>query len=393
MISEKIKQAVEIMKEKDLDLWMTFVRESDIAHDPCLDYILGTGCTWKSAFIITREGKTAAVVGSLDVANITSTGYYQEVIGYRESMKEPLLDVLGRLNPRTIGVNFSLDTPLADGLSHGMYLNLMEYLRDTRFREKLVSAEGLIGALRGRKSQTEVERIEESIRLTLVMFDRVSDFIRPGRTEKEIGAFLTEQVKEAKVVAAWDLDQCPAVFTGPESAGAHAGPTDRRVDYGHLLNIDFGVRKNEYCSDLQRTWYILRQGETRPPAEVQKAFDTIKESIRLAAQSLKPGVEGWMVDDVARRHITSAGYEEYPHALGHQIGRFAHDGAGLLCPKWERYGRLPFDKVEEHQVYTLEPRITLKDYGVATIEEIVVVEKDGCRFLSEPQMRIYCIGP
>lgn len=392
MISEKIRQAVEIMKEKDLDLWMTFVRESDISHDPCLDYILGTSCTWKSAFIITREGKTAAIVGSLDTANITSTGHYQEVIGYRESMKEPLLEVLRRFNPRTIAVNFSLDTPLADGLTYGMYLNLAEYLKDTAFLKRLVSAESLIGALRGRKSRAEIERIEESIRLTLVMFDRVSDFIRPGRTEKEIAAFLTGQLQEAHVVAAWDPDQCPAVFTGPESAGAHAGPTDRKVDYGHLLNIDFGVKKNDYCSDLQRTWYILRKGETSPPAEVQKAFDTIRDSIRLAAQSLKPGVEGWAVDDVARGHITSAGYDEYPHALGHQIGRFAHDGAGLLCPKWERYGRLPFDKVEEHQVYTLEPRITVREYGVATIEEIVVVEKNGCRFLSEPQQEIYCIA-
>ena len=391
MIKEKIAQAVDILKEKHIDAWMNFVRESDIVHDPSLDFVLGTSCTWKSAFIITREGKTMAVVGSLDVANIESRGHYEEVIGYKESIKESLLDELQKLNPKTIAINYSLDSPLSDGLTHGMYMNLVGYLKDTPFEKRLISSEPIVAALRGRKSRTETERIIEAIQLTLVMFDRVSDYIQVGRTEKEIAAFLKEKVKEANVELAWDPDYCPSVFTGPESAGAHAGPTDRKIDRGHLMNIDFGVRKDDYCSDLQRTWYILREDETEPPPKVQKAFDTIREAILLAAKKLKPGVEGWVIDDVARSHITSAGYEEYPHALGHQIGRFAHDGAGLLCPKWERYGNLPYDKVEESQVYTIEPRITLKDYGVATIEEIVVVQADGSRFLSEPQEEIYCI--
>lgn len=391
MINEKIAQAVAILNEKNIGAWMTFVRESDTVHDPSLDFILGTSCTWQSAFIISGDAKTTAVVGSLDVANIESRGHYQEVIGYKESIKETLHEVLHKLNPKSIAINYSKDSPLCDGLTHGMYVNLMEYLAGTPFESRIVSSEPVIAALRGRKSPAEVDRIVESIQLTLVMFDRVSEYIQVGRTEKDVAAFLKEKVKEAHVEPAWDPDYCPSVFTGPESAGAHAGPTDRTIDHGHLMNIDFGVKKNEYCSDLQRTWYILREDESEPPVEVQKAFHTVREAIQLAAQKLRPGIEGWIIDDVARSHITTAGFEEYPHALGHQIGRSAHDGTGLLCPKWPRYGNLPHDKVEEHQVYTIEPRVTLKDYGVATIEEIVVVEKDGCRFLSDPQEEIYCI--
>ena len=392
MIEEKIAQAIDILKEKNIDAWLTFVRESDTVHDPSLDFILGTSCTWQSAFIITKEGKTIAIVGSLDVANIESRGYYGEVIGYKESIRETLHSALENLSPNTIAINFSTDSPLADGLTHGMYMNLMKYLQDTPFEKGIISAEPVVAALRGRKSPAEIERIREAVQLTLVMFDRVSDYIQVGRTEKEVAAFLKEKVKEANVDLAWDPDYCPSVFTGPESAGAHAGPTDRMIGRGHLMNIDFGIRKNNYCSDLQRTWYILGEGETEPPDEVQKAFNTIRDAIQLAADKLKPGVEGWIVDDVARSHITSAGYEEYPHALGHQIGRFAHDGAGLLCPKWDRYGNLPYEKVEAQQVYTIEPRITLKEYGVATIEEIVVVRDSGCQFLSEPQQNIYCIN-
>ena len=86
-----------------------------------------------------------------------------------------------------------------------------------------------------------------------------------------------------------------------------------------------------------------------------------------------------------------SGFDEYPHALGHQIGRAAHDGAGLLCPRWERYGTKPDSIVEAGQCYTLEPRIHVKGYGVATIEEIVVVTEDGVRYLSQPQTEIMLV--
>ena len=74
------------------------------------------------------------------------------------------------------------------------------------------------------------------------------------------------------------------------------------------------------------------------------------------------------------------------------MGRAAHDGSGLY-PKWERYGEMPFNKIEEGQVYTLEPRISIEGYGVATLEEIIVVTKNGGIFLSRPQRELYYIRP
>ncbi len=73
------------------------------------------------------------------------------------------------------------------------------------------------------------------------------------------------------------------------------------------------------------------------------------------------------------------------------MGQKTHDGAGLLCPEWERYGNLPYLKIEENQVYTLEPRITIPGYGVATAEEIIVVKGTGGEFLSRPQREVYSI--
>jgi len=146
-----------------------------------------------------------------------------------------------------------------------------------------------------------------------------------------------------------------------------------------------------YCSDLQETWYILKDGETEAPAEVVKGFEAVRDAIIEAAKALKPGVEGRAIDTIARELIISRGFDEYPHALGHQVGRAPHDGGGNLCPVWERYGLQPYMKIEENQIYTIEPRVRIDGYGTATVEEIVVVTKDGGKFLSKLQEEIYLI--
>jgi Xaa-Pro aminopeptidase len=97
------------------------------------------------------------------------------------------------------------------------------------------------------------------------------------------------------------------------------------------------------------------------------------------------------VDTVARSIVTGANYTEFPHALGHQVGRYAHDGTALLGPAWEKYARRPFVPIEEGMVFTIEPRLTVPGYGVATVEEMVVVTKGGARFLSGPQRQLLLV--
>lgn len=393
MIRAKIEQAVGILNELDIDVWMTFVRESASLHDPCIDLVVGGNVTWQSAFLITRSGERIAILGSLDKAAHETLGHYTEIIPYVKGIGEPLRETLARLNPRRVAVNYSTDDELADGLSHGMYLLLQNTLHGTPYGERLVSSEGIVSRLRSRKLEPELARITRACAETVDLFAQLHRRLKVGMTEKEIAAVMVEIMQGKGLERAWDPEHCPAVFTGPESAGAHAGPTDRRMEPGHLMNVDFGMRFEGFCSDLQRTWYCLRPGETEPPEVVMKGFDSVRDAVHKAAVFLRPGVKGHEVDAVARGHIVAQGFEEYPHALGHQIGRQAHDGAGLLCPVWERYGEKPFAVVEEGQCYTLEPRVPVAGHGVATIEEIVVVTRDGCRFLSEPQTEIMLVQP
>ncbi len=393
MIKEKIAQAMDILKEKDIDMWLIFVRESSNIKDPSMDIVVGTNCTWQSAYIITKTGDTIAILGSLDVPNMKMQGTYYNIVGYVKSIHESLHSTLQKYKPNKIAINYSRDSNLADGLTHGMYLELIDQIKDTDYVNRLVSSEDIISALRGRKSPAELDLMKKAIKETLKIFDEVTQFIKPGITEKDVASFIRNLVDARGLGFAWEKDYCPSVFSGPDTAGAHAGPTDRVIQKGHVLNIDFGVNYKGYCSDLQRTWYILRENEDTPPAEVLRGFNVIKESIKFSANELKPGKQGCEIDDIARKYITASGYEEYPHALGHQIGRMAHDGGGLLSPRWERYGDLPFKIIEEGQVYTIEPRLPINSYGIATIEEEVVVTKNGCEFLSSPQEKIFLVKP
>ena len=391
MIGAKIDQAVGLLDELDIDAWMIFTRESANIHDPCIDLVVGGNVTWASAFLLGRGGERIAVLGSLDKAAHEELGHYTEIVPYVEGVSEPLVEALRRLDPKRIAINFSINDEMADGLTHGQYLLLERILDGTPYGDRLVSSEGIVSRLRSRKQPPELARIERACAETVDLFAKLDARLSTGLTEKQIAAIMVEIMESKGLERAWDADHCPAVFTGPESAGAHAGPTDRVMEPGHLMNVDFGMRYEGYCSDLQRTWYCLKPGETAPPAIVMKGFEAVRDAIRKAGEFLEPGVAGKDVDAVARGHITSLGFDEYPHALGHQIGREAHDGAGLLCPEWERYGNKPHALVEEGQCYTLEPRVTVPGHGVATMEEIVVVTADGVRYLSEPQTEIMLV--
>jgi len=115
------------------------------------------------------------------------------------------------------------------------------------------------------------------------------------------------------------------------------------------------------------------------------------ESIEKAKQGIKPGVQGVMIDKITRDIITANGYDEYPFGLGHQVGRFAHDGTALLGPAWEKYAQKPFQKLEPGMVFTIEPRIFVPEHGDVTIEEMVLVTNNGCEWLTNPQKSLILV--
>lgn len=391
LIQEKVQQAIGILQEKEIDAWLTFVRETSAVPDPVLPLIYGAMLTWTSALLLTRSGRRIAIVGRYEAETASRTGAYDEIIGYDQSIRSDLLRTLDLLAPQQIAVNTSASDPAADGLTHGMYEILTGYLEGTPHAGKLISAEAVLAALRGRKTPAEVERVRRAVETTEEIYRRAFQYIRPGQTERELADFMHRQMGEMKVTEAWDYDNCPAVNSGPESPVGHAAPTDILLQRGHLLHFDFGVRQEEYCSDIQRMVYLLRAGEKQPPDEVRKGFETVVRAIQEAARFLRPGVKGVEVDEIARGIVTAAGYPEYQYATGHQLGRSAHDGGALLGPRWERYGSSPDMLVEAGQVYTLEPGLAVPGYGYVGLEEDVLVTEIGSQFLSTPQTELIIV--
>jgi Xaa-Pro aminopeptidase len=391
LVQEKLDQAVGVLREQDVDLWLTFVRETSLTNDPCLDLIAGTYSAWTGAFMVSATGERIAIVGRFDAPAVEQTGGY-EVIGYDESIKPALRETVDRLAPRTIALNYSESDPAADGLTHGLWLVLQDTFAGTDVAGRFVSSEAIVNALRGRKSPAEVDLIRAAARETEEIFDAVTNRVRPDLSELEIADLMHAEVARRGLGYAWGRDHCPAVNAGPEKEVGHAPPGELRTRRGELLHVDFGVTRAQYASDLQRVWYFLEEGETDPPADVRRAWDALWASVDAGIAALRPGVAGWEVDAAARSLLVDAGYPEPMHALGHQLGRAAHDGGTTLAPRWDRYGSAPFGLVEEGNVFTVEYGASVAGRGYIGLEEDVLVTAEGVEWLSTPQREPWLVA-
>ena len=392
LIQEKVDQAIEILREQETDMWLTFVRETSGVRDPALDLLIGPNdLTWESALILTRTGKRIAVIGNLEKDAVGRLNIFNEILGYDKSVRDLLRDTLTRLNPGRIAVNTSRNNVHADGLTHAMYELLRDYLSGTPYADRLISSEPLLNALRGRKTPDELERIQRAVEITDEIFQKTFAFIKVGMTEIEVGEYMHMLAREYGVGLAWPAENCPAVNSGPNSPVGHNGPTDIRIEPGHLIHFDFGVKYEDYCSDIQRMCYVLRAGETEAPLEVQRGFITIRTAIEKSREAMQAGVTGNSIDTISREVVMDSGYPEFPHGLGHQLGRVAHDGGAMLGPLWEKYGDSPNQKLEVGQVYTIEPSLPVPNYGHIGLEEDVVMTEKGADYIGEPQREIMLI--
>lgn len=389
LIQEKANQAVEILKEQDIDLWLTFVRETSGVRDPVLDFLIGGhDLTWLSALIITKAGDKIAIVGNLEKEAIAQLGVFNEIIGYDTAISGIFKETITRLNPDQIAVNTSRNNTHADGLTHAMHGFLMEYLAGTQYAERIISAEPVINAMRGRKTKTELARIQKAVEITDEIYKKTFDFIKVGMTEIEVANYMHALMKEYGVGYAWSPENNPAVNAGPDKIVGHSGPSEIKIERGHIIHFDFGVKYEGYCSDIQRVAYVLREGETEAPLEVQRGFITIRTAIEKSREAMKAGATGNSIDTIAREIVTDSGYPEYKYALGHQLGRVAHDGGALLGPLWEKYGDSPNQTLENAQVYTLEPGLAVPNYGYIGLEEDVVLTDEGALYIGEAQREI-----
>ncbi len=383
----KIDQAIGILNELDIDLWLIFCRETDMMADPALDLVIGHKVVWQSAFFICKDGDSIAMVGNYDASNFEKSGRFKKVIPYIEDCGKEIKKLIKKINPNKIALNYSIDDTAADGLSHGMYLMLCDYLKGTKFPDRFISSENLMSLLRGRKTDEEIELVSKAANLATDCWDKTLKEIKPGLSEIAIAHIIERNFARSGVVNSL----ATIVNAGAKTSPGHGSPTTAILEPGDLLHIDFGAIYNGYCSDIQRLAYVKRDSEPQPPDELTKAFKMIHDIITETAKLYKPGAKGYRIDAVAREMLKNNNYPVYQHALGHQIGRSVHDGAAIIGPKWKRYGATVSIPLEENNIFTVELGIELDNIGYVGLEEDLVVTKEGGRFLCPRQNELVVI--
>jgi len=389
---KKLEQARDFLNTSDIDLWVVLSRESTMVKDPVLPLVCDIYFSGLAAVMVEKNGQIRAITSFLEGDSAKQTGVFDIVEPYQkdQSFEELFTNYLGENSTKTIALDYSINDPAADGLPYGLFLRFKELLDKINFQGKIVPAEPILDQLRSCKCDEEVEYIRQAGELTEKIFDEAKDFIKVGVTERQIFDFFQAKCKEYGTMPSWELDQCPGVSVYPDTPSGHCGPTDIPVKYGSLIGIDFGVVINGYCSDMQRMYYVLKEDETDAPEHLKEAFRKVRDTIVCAKEYLRPGVTGLDTDALARKYLSDAGYGDWPHSLGHQVGRYVHDGGALLSRSRPGREKLVTQPLEKGNVFAVEPAAYVKE-GCFCIEEMVELTEDGARFLTTPQQELYVL--
>src|SRR5213594_2447513 len=295
-LRKKLKTIQKEMQNEGIDMWITFTREGN--EDPLAQDLRFGDLTWRSAAIVEKNGEKTAIVGSLESEAIEQRKIYDNVIGYGSEGAVPSLrKIISRKDPKKIAVNTSYDEGAADGLTSGMEKYLRAALKN--YSSRLVSAEDLAITLRARLVLEEVKLVERSIRECEKIYDETQGYIKAGKKDQEIHAYMNRLIRDRKLFTAWPQDHCPSVNVGNNPAG-HVGYHNVKVRNGDFVKLDFGVKREGYCSDIQRNYFV---GPGPIPNGVKRMFRTAREANDKALATLRPGVAGCLVDQAGRKQI------------------------------------------------------------------------------------------
>ena len=227
---------------------------------------------------------------------------------------------------------------------------------------QLVPAQALVDGLRAAKDQEELDRMRKAQEITDQAFDLICKFIQPGMTEQEIAARLQYEMLR---LGAEKMSFDPIVASGPNGSKPHAIPSDRKVQPGDFITMDFGCKFGGYCSDMTRT---IALGE--PTEEMKKVYQVVLEAQLAGIAMAKAGVPGKRIHDTAAKVIADAGYGAYfGHGFGHSLGIEIHENPNANLRNKEP---LPMGAV-----ISAEPGIYLPGRFGVRIEDVLYLNGTG----------------
>jgi putative peptidase len=256
-----------------------------------------------------------------------------------------------------------------NGISISKYLMLSNHFRVKSVGDKIVE-------LRSIKDIDEIEKIKLACSITDEILEKVLPQIRVGMSEKElVGLLYNESFKAGADCMSFE----PIIASGWRGSLPHGRPTNKIIESGELVTIDFGIVIDNYQSDMTRT-----VGMKNISQELREIYETVRKAQQAAVDLVAPGVEAYRVDSIARNIITNAGYGEYfTHGLGHGIG------IGGDIPMMNSDNK---NKLCSNMVLTCEPGIYIPNLGGVRIEDVVLVTQDGGEALTKSDKSLILVG-
>ncbi|MDE0581609.1 Xaa-Pro peptidase family protein [Planococcus sp. A6] len=255
----------------------------------------------------------------------------------------------------------------------------MTFATYSQYQEKLSATlepvSGLIEKLRMVKSPEELEVLKAAAKIADDAFEHICSYIKAGMTELEVSNELEFFMRsQGATSSSFDI----IVASGLRSALPHGVASNKKIEQGDLITLDFGALYNGYVSDITRTVAV---GE--PSDKLKEIYQVVLDSQVLALEKIKPGMTGIEADAIARDYIKSKGYEEaFGHSTGHGIGLEVHEGPGLSFRSET--------VLEPGMAVTVEPGIYLPGIGGVRIEDDILITETGNERLthSSKELRI-----
>ncbi len=251
--------------------------------------------------------------------------------------------------------------------SHFLSFDLYQHFHRTFPKCNLIETSDIAEEIAAVKNGDEINAIRKAVEITDKVFESLLGEIKPGVRESDLSAEITYRQK--KLGASKDAFE-PIVASGHRSALPHGIATNKKIESGDLVTLDFGCVYDGYPSDMTRTVVVGKASDKQ-----KEIYEVVKEAQRKGVEAIAPERKSSDIDKIARKVIADAGYSKnFTHGLGH--------GLGLEVHALPRLGHNSKQKLKPGMVVTVEPGIYVDGFGGVRIEDDVVVTDNGHEVLN-----------
>ncbi|HEF1901630.1 M24 family metallopeptidase [Bacillus thuringiensis] len=287
-----------------------------------------------------------------------------EIIMHKGNLEEEVANQVSKLNIQKLGIE-------DNNMTLQQFKKLQKYIHT-----EMVPVCEIIEDIRLIKDTSEIETMKIAATIADEAFHHIVTFLKPGISETDVRDELEFFMrKKGATSSSFQI----IVASGVRSSLPHGVASNKIIERGDIVTLDFGALYDGYCSDITRTVAI---GE--PSEEFQKIYNVVQEALKRGTEAIKPGETAKSIDDITRNYITEHGYGQYfGHSTGHGLGLEIHEPL--------RLSQESKATLQEGMVVTVEPGIYIPNWGGCRIEDDIVITKDGYDVITKSNRELIII--